>query len=86
MLTKRQREILTIMRDQDEELVYERGVGYIFESPVAARTVFALLRLCAISLQSDSEPGGFERYRINGTGRKLLEGDASDLDLLKGKL
>ena len=42
-------------------------------------TVFALLRLCAISLEDGSEVGRFERYTIKGTGRKLLAGDASDV-------
>jgi hypothetical protein len=75
ILTKRQREILTVMRDTDEELVYESGRGYLDCSPVAARTVFALLRLCAISLDPYSaKPGeGVERYTINGTGRALLD-------------
>ena len=65
--------------DEDGELVYERGSGYIGLEPVAARTVFALLRLCAISVEDGSEPGRFERYTINETGRKLLAGDVSDV-------
>ena len=74
-LTPRQREILTQMAahpDDDEgELVYERGRGFLGNDPVAARTVFALLRLCAIKLDG-GEVGGFERYRINETGQALL--------------
>lgn len=77
VLTKRQREILIQMRDHrddDEgELVYERGVGYLGEEPVAARTVFALTRACAISLDSHCEIGGLERYTINETGIALVE-------------
>ncbi len=76
MLIRRQLEILEIMayhEDDDKgELVYERGRGYLGDAPVAARTVFALLRLCAISLQTNSVVGGFERYRINETGRAIL--------------
>ena len=75
-LTPRQREILTIMAahpdDDDGELVYERGVGYIGDEPVAPRTVFALLRACAISADSTSCVGGVERYCINETGRRIL--------------
>ena len=75
-LTKRQREILAQMAahsdDDDGELVYERGRGFLGNDPVAARTVFALLRLCAISLEG-GEVGGFERYRINETGQALLK-------------
>ena len=82
ILTKRQREVLEIMDklvdDEAGELVYERGRGYIGLEPVAGRTVFALLRLCAIGLEDGSEVGRFERYTINETGRKLLAGDASD--------
>ena len=76
-LTTRQREILEIMarhQDDDEgELVYERGVAYLGDDRVAARTVFALLRICAISLERDSEVGGFERYRINETGQSYVD-------------
>lgn len=75
-LSPRQREILAIMkahRDDDEgEIVYERGVAYLGDDRIAARTVFALLRLCAISLESDSQIGRFERYRINETGTEWL--------------
>ena len=75
-LTPRQGEILEIMarhRDTDEgELVYERGAGYLGLSPVAGRTVFALLRICAISPEQGSKVGEFERYRINETGRSYV--------------
>lgn len=65
-LSKRQREILTAMaahqHDDKGELVYERGAGgYLDLERVAPRTVFALLRLCALRLES-GEPGGVERY------------------------
>lgn len=80
ILTKRQREILIQMRDHrddDEgELVYERGVGYLGEEPVAARTIFALVRACAISISQDSQVGGLERYTINETGIALIEREA----------
>lgn len=72
-LTKRQAEILRIMRDQEEELVYERGQGFVEDSSVAPRTVFALLRLCALHAENGSEPGGLERYTINETGMDLLK-------------
>jgi hypothetical protein len=80
VLTKRQREILTIMRDKDEELVYEHGRGYIEYSPISPRTVFALLRLCAI--QQDCVESMSAYYYITGTGLKLLNNDTSDLKLL----
>lgn len=77
MLTRRQREILTLMRDgrgDDAELVYERGRGCVGVERVSGRTVFALLRAAAISADGFSGgPGDFERYTINETGRGLLE-------------
>ena len=83
-LTPRQVAILRQMAahvdDEDGELVYERGVGYLGLERVAPRTVFALLRLCAIT--SENEPGGVERFHITGTGLQLLRGDLSYLRLI----
>ncbi len=82
-LTKRQREILTAMAAADPhgdsgELVYEEGAGaYLDLDPVAPRTVLALLRVCAITPESAGET--LERYRINQTGRELLEDEAGTL-------
>lgn len=70
-MTNRQAEVLRLMRDTDEELVYERGCGYLGLERVAARTVFALLRLMAIRTVGGS-PGELERYVINETGLELL--------------
>jgi hypothetical protein len=74
--TKRQLEILRIMRDAgdsaDGELVYERGRGFLGTDPVAARTVLALLRLCAISADQFNK-GDLERFHINDTGKELLK-------------
>lgn len=77
LLTERQRNILSRMleyADNDYEgvLVYERGKAYLGDDRVASRTVFHLIRLGAISKTSDSQIGRFERYTINGTGRRLL--------------
>ena len=87
ILTKRQRAVLSAMAadlDGDAgELVYERGRGYLGDEPVAARTVFALLRLCAISLRG-GEIGGLERYRISSTGRALLGEDGMTADVFCG--
>ena len=72
LLTKRQREVLLMMdEDEDCDIAYERGTAFVGNTPIAARTVFALIRHCAISLDEDSRVGRFERYRINGTGRWL---------------
>jgi hypothetical protein len=75
-LSKRQLEVLRILRDnkdtEEGELVYERGIGYVGDSPVSAQTVFALLRLAALRPTDGSQIGCFERYTINSTGEKLL--------------
>ncbi len=76
-LTKRQREVLQVMAadadGDDGELVYERGEGgWLGLDRVAPRTVFALLRACAISLDGSYGQAGVERYRINETGRQLI--------------
>lgn len=73
-LTKRQREVLRLMAtaedSEDGLLVYERGRGYVGDEPISGRTFYALLRACAIR-HIDGEPGGFEIYAINETGRAL---------------
>lgn len=71
-LTPRQRHILTRMRDEDEELVYEKGHGWVGYEQVGKGLVFGLLRLMAIRLDQYSHVGGVERYLINETGRELL--------------
>jgi len=77
-LTRRQAEILTKMRDapegsDDSELVCDGGrtvwLGY---DRVSKATLFALLRLCAISGDGLAASDDIERYHINGTGRAVL--------------
>lgn len=77
-LTRRQAEILTRMRDAPEgsdesELVCDGGrtvwLGY---DRVSKATLFALLRLCAISGDGLAASNDIERYHINGTGRAIL--------------
>ena len=86
-MTRRQRQVLERLA-KGEELVYERGVGYVgddCEDPVSGRTVYALLRLCAIkhAAYSDTRPGGFERFEITGTGRDLLENEEKATENLR---
>jgi len=76
-LTKRQVEVLRTMRrfgdSEDAELVYERGAGcgWLGLDRVAPRTIYALLRLCAISGDASSD-GKVASYIINETGLGLL--------------
>lgn len=69
-LTKRQLEVLALMesggQDGEDELVYERGVGYVGHRRVSGRTVFALLRACAIRAEHNPD-AKLERYTINET-------------------
>ena len=74
-LSQRQLEVLQAMAAHEGtaegELVYEHGVGYRGDlDRVSGRTVFALLRACAIKLVR-GEPGEFEVYVINETGRAI---------------
>ena len=78
-LTKRQLEVLRILRDAvdidargypENQIIYERDVGYVGLKRINGRTLFALLRACA--LRDISDGGACERYEINETGRKLL--------------
>jgi len=75
-LSRRQRDVLQAMAKHKGtdagELVYERGIGYLDLDRVSGRTVFALLRACAISCVS-GEPGGFEVFVINETGEAIVE-------------
>jgi len=71
-MTKRQIAVLRQMRDEDEELVYERGSGYVGLTPVGRGTVMALLWAAAISMDQFSIVGSLERYTINETGLAIL--------------
>lgn len=77
-LSKKQREVLKIMLDNqdtdDGELVYEKGQCYLGCDRVDSRVLFGLIRLCAVSLGQYSTVGEFERYTINETGKELLKG------------
>ena len=76
MLTKRQREVLTIMRDkagsEAGEIVYEKGEGYLGNRRISSKTIFSLIRLTALRACGDQN-GGLERYRIGQTGIELLK-------------
>lgn len=69
--TKRQIEVLRLMRDKNEDLVYACGSGYVGLHSVGRRVVNGLLRLVAIRADSFNRPS-FERYTINETGRAIL--------------
>lgn len=74
VLTKRQREILQQMadhpHDEEGEIAYDRGEAWIGETKIASRTVFALIRMMAISAAWGGEI--IEYYTINETGHRIL--------------
>lgn len=72
MITEAQRNVLTIMRDNDEELIYESGECWVGLDQIAKRDFFALLGLAALRMDQYSTVGKCERYTINQTGRELL--------------
>ena len=84
-VTRRMVELLRIMRDRtdakagdgDAELVYdyarEKKLAYLGLEPVAPRTVFGMLRACAITSNSDNKAEGPQYYRITETGRQILK-------------
>jgi hypothetical protein len=86
LLTKREREILTTMRDkkndEDGYIAQDGLCVYLGNERIAARTVNRLLRLCAISPDSFGKDRETRYYHINGTGEKLLVGDDSDVRLV----
>jgi hypothetical protein len=69
-LTKRQIAVLR-KAEAGEDLVCEHGVAFIGLQPTSVRTIYALLRVCAISPNPFSG-GSFERYVINSTGKEIL--------------
>jgi hypothetical protein len=69
-LTPRQITVLRLVA-AGRDLVCESGSAYVGTERTAPRTIYALLRVCAISLE-DGGKGSFERYRINGTGKEIL--------------
>lgn len=83
LLTKRQRDILTKMRNkkhcEDGYIAQDGLVAYLGDERIAARTIFRFLLLCAISTDSFGKDGETRYYHINGTGEKLLDGDDSDV-------
>lgn len=77
LLTKRQREVLTIMAEADEEIVSEGWDAWIGFRRTSVALIYSLLRLCAIS-ESSFSGETYHIYTINSTGRELLRGVVSD--------
>ena len=76
-LTKRQREALIFLRDDDEygDLVYEKGSGWrLGVEQTNGKLALGLIRLCLISEQEFSDD--YRCWRINESGLRALEGKA----------
>lgn len=73
-LTRVQRRVLTIMRDDDQELVYSRGGGWWLDlERTNGKLGLGLLRLMLISPDSWASDD-YQCYWINESGRRALEG------------
>jgi len=69
-LTKRQREVLTIL-SSGEELVFEKGAGWwLGLDRVGGKLPITLLR--HMTIRADDYSSSVQRYTINETGRKSL--------------
>jgi len=74
-LSKRQREVLTYMRDTrgvDGEVVVEGPRAYFGTTPTNVALVYSLVRLMAI--EQDGQYSDFQRYTLTGIGEDLLDG------------
>lgn len=71
-LTNRQREILQYLIDNpDEDIMLEGTKAYYGTEITSVGTIYALLRICAISQDGYSDL----RYNINETGRNLVNNE-----------
>lgn len=78
-LTKRQREVLTILRDGPEGdgvlLTWEKGGGWwIGLERTSGALAKWLIQNMLISEEDGSRPGAYEVYGINGSGERALQG------------
>lgn len=72
-MTRRQAEVLAWLKAfPNDELVYERGTGYVGLQRVSGRTVFALIRSMYLRQCHDTNIGKVEHYQINETGEDAL--------------
>lgn len=72
-ITRRQRQVLQYLadneHDEDGEIVYDSGEVWLGDDRIAPRTLTALIQMMAVA---NDWPGSLERWRINGTGQKIL--------------
>lgn len=72
-LTKRQREVLTSLRDDDADLAYSTGGGWwVGDSQTSGRLAHWLISNCLV--KADHVKDSMELYFINESGRRLLDG------------
>ena len=71
MLTPRQIDVLRKVA-AGGDLVQENGIAYIDEERTSPQIINALIRFCAIKMDSFSKVGDFERYTISSTGKDIL--------------
>lgn len=74
-MTRRQLQVLKMMRDGDFELVYEHGLCYVENERISKGTFIVLLAACALRHDpySAGPDEGLEIYSINETGKNILK-------------
>lgn len=76
-LTSGQRKALEFLRDDEEygDMVYEPGNGWwLGTHKTNGKLAFGLIRLVLVTREQFSNSDKYERWEINETGRKALDG------------
>lgn len=78
-LTRQQRKALEFLRDDKEygDLVYEPRFGWwLGDKRTNGKLALGLIRLCLITKEQMSNADKYERWEINQSGTRALEGKA----------
>ncbi len=76
-LTSQQQKALKFLRDDKEygDLVYEQGAGWwLGTNKTNGKLAMNLIRLCLVTKVDASSVTKYERWEINDSGRRILEG------------
>jgi len=85
-LTKRQLEVLRILKEEEESILFDKGGGwYAGCEPTNGKLVNSLLRLCLLRADDNNRYGQTEYYEINGSGEEALETGYADISELYKK-
>jgi hypothetical protein len=76
-LTYGQRKALKFLRDDEEygDMVHEPGSGWwLGTHKINGKLALSLIRLCLVTREQWSNSSKYERWGINGTGLRALDG------------